>query len=65
MIKYEVKQNGKKWEIIRIKDGIAIDSWDKKNLAKNRLVAIEALNKSWDKQREEKQATKKQRKPKI
>ena len=64
-MKYEVKQNGKKWEIVRIKDGIAIDSWDKEYLARNRLVAIEALNKAWDKQNEEKQAAKKQRQSKI
>jgi len=49
-LKYEVKQNGKKWEIVRIKDGIAIDSWDKKHLAERRLEFLSAMG--WNVEKE-------------
>lgn len=46
-IKYKVKQEGKKWAIVRISDNVTIDSWDEKRLAERRLEAINELNCSW------------------
>jgi len=64
-LKYEVIQNGKKLEIVfgdKVIDEYSLD--DKLN-ANKRCEAINAILLSWDKKREEKQATKKQRQSKI
>ena len=64
-MKYEVIQNGKKLEIVfgdKVIDEYSLD--DKLN-ANKRCEAINAILLSWDKKREEKQATKKQRQSKI
>jgi len=58
-MKYTVKQHGKKHQIVS-KDGIVIDEYslDDEVNANKRCEAINAINLSWDKKREEKNKAK-------
>ena len=65
IIKYKVKKINKKLAIVCGDKVIDEYSLDNELNANKRCETINAILLSWDKKREEKQATKKQRKPKI